>query len=89
MIYFFSLTTFADIRHPEELSLLRPIEQKKKKKEKDSNEEIYDLTEVPLSSGRLISLKDWNADFKLIGIRKKKWKMKRKIVDVMFRIFII
>uniref|UniRef100_A0AAQ4PTU8 FERM domain containing kindlin 3b n=1 Tax=Gasterosteus aculeatus aculeatus TaxID=481459 RepID=A0AAQ4PTU8_GASAC len=39
-----------DIRHPEELSLLRPIEEKKKKKDKDSAEEIYDLTEVPLSS---------------------------------------
>uniref|UniRef100_A0A8C4E859 FERM domain containing kindlin 3 n=1 Tax=Dicentrarchus labrax TaxID=13489 RepID=A0A8C4E859_DICLA len=34
-----------NIRHPEELSLLRPIEQKKKKKDKDSAEEIYDLTE--------------------------------------------
>uniref|UniRef100_A0AAQ4RFL5 FERM domain containing kindlin 3b n=1 Tax=Gasterosteus aculeatus aculeatus TaxID=481459 RepID=A0AAQ4RFL5_GASAC len=42
-----------DIRHPEELSLLRPIEEKKKKKDKDSAEEIYDLTEVPLSSGTL------------------------------------
>nr|XP_043895811.1 fermitin family homolog 3b [Solea senegalensis] len=38
-----------NIRHPEELSLLRPLEEKKKKK-KDSAEEIYDLTEVPLSS---------------------------------------
>uniref|UniRef100_A0A671X083 FERM domain containing kindlin 3b n=1 Tax=Sparus aurata TaxID=8175 RepID=A0A671X083_SPAAU len=40
-----------NIRHPEELSLLRPVEHKKKKKDKDSAEEIYDLTEVPLSSG--------------------------------------
>lgn len=40
-----------DIRHPEELSLLRPVEEKKKKKDKDVAEEIYDLTEVPLSSG--------------------------------------
>lgn len=39
-----------NIRHPEELSLLRPIEEKKKKKDKDKEEEIYDLTEVPLSS---------------------------------------
>ncbi|GLD70293.1 fermitin family homolog 3, partial [Lates japonicus] len=38
------------IRHPEELSLLRPLEEKKKKKDKDSTVEIYDLTEVPLSS---------------------------------------
>uniref|UniRef100_A0A7N9AXJ5 FERM domain containing kindlin 3 n=1 Tax=Mastacembelus armatus TaxID=205130 RepID=A0A7N9AXJ5_9TELE len=39
-----------NIRHPEELSLLRPVEEKKKKKDKDLAEEIYDLTEVPLSS---------------------------------------
>uniref|UniRef100_H2UEC7 FERM domain containing kindlin 3b n=1 Tax=Takifugu rubripes TaxID=31033 RepID=H2UEC7_TAKRU len=39
-----------NIRHPEELSLLRPIEHKKKKKDKGSAEEVYDLTEVPLSS---------------------------------------
>uniref|UniRef100_A0A1A8LJP3 Fermitin family member 3b n=1 Tax=Nothobranchius pienaari TaxID=704102 RepID=A0A1A8LJP3_9TELE len=39
-----------NIRHPEELSLLRPVEEKKKKKDKDLTEEIYDLTEVPLSS---------------------------------------
>uniref|UniRef100_A0A3Q2CIB6 FERM domain containing kindlin 3b n=2 Tax=Cyprinodon variegatus TaxID=28743 RepID=A0A3Q2CIB6_CYPVA len=38
-----------NIRHPEELSLLRPVEEKKKKKDKDMAEEIYDLTEVPLS----------------------------------------
>uniref|UniRef100_A0A665XG03 PH domain-containing protein n=1 Tax=Echeneis naucrates TaxID=173247 RepID=A0A665XG03_ECHNA len=44
-----------NIRHPEELSLLRPIEEKKKKKDKDSTEEIYDLTEVPLSSGTIHS----------------------------------
>uniref|UniRef100_A0A674NBR7 FERM domain containing kindlin 3b n=1 Tax=Takifugu rubripes TaxID=31033 RepID=A0A674NBR7_TAKRU len=35
-----------NIRHPEELSLLRPIEHKKKKKDKGSAEEVYDLTEV-------------------------------------------
>uniref|UniRef100_A0A7N8WK26 FERM domain containing kindlin 3 n=1 Tax=Mastacembelus armatus TaxID=205130 RepID=A0A7N8WK26_9TELE len=45
-----------NIRHPEELSLLRPVEEKKKKKDKDLAEEIYDLTEVPLSSGTLITL---------------------------------
>uniref|UniRef100_A0A7N6AI60 PH domain-containing protein n=1 Tax=Anabas testudineus TaxID=64144 RepID=A0A7N6AI60_ANATE len=39
-----------NIRHPEELSLLRPVEEKKKKKDKDVNEEIYDLCEVPLTS---------------------------------------
>ncbi|KAL7395084.1 hypothetical protein ABVT39_009861 [Epinephelus coioides] len=39
-----------NIRHPEELSLLRPVEEKKKKKDKNAAEEIYDLTEVPLSS---------------------------------------
>eukprot|EP00064_Thunnus_orientalis_P015108 superscaffoldBa00002742_g15157 len=47
---------FADIRRPEELSLLRPVEEKKKKKDKDSAEEIYDLTEVPLSSASRPSL---------------------------------
>uniref|UniRef100_A0A8C9ZGL1 FERM domain containing kindlin 3b n=1 Tax=Sander lucioperca TaxID=283035 RepID=A0A8C9ZGL1_SANLU len=45
-----------NIRHPEELSLLQPVEEKKKKKDKNSAEEIYDLTEVPLSSGTLITL---------------------------------
>lgn len=45
-----------DIRHPEELSLLRPVEEKKKKKDKNSNAELYDLTEVPLSSGTPITL---------------------------------
>ncbi|CAG5990244.1 unnamed protein product [Menidia menidia] len=39
-----------NIRHPEELSLLRPVEEKKKKKDKGLKGEIYDLTEVPLSS---------------------------------------
>lgn len=54
-IHFLSFTS-ADIRHPEELSLLRPLEEKKKKKDKDSTVEIYDLTEVPLSSGTLTAL---------------------------------
>lgn len=40
-----------DIRRPEELSLLRPVEEKKKKKDKDLSEELHDLTEVPLTSG--------------------------------------
>ncbi|XP_038868327.1 fermitin family homolog 3-like [Salvelinus namaycush] len=39
-----------NIRRPEELSLLRPVEEKKKKKDKDLSEEQYDLTEVPLIS---------------------------------------
>ncbi|XP_067104354.1 fermitin family homolog 3b [Osmerus mordax] len=39
-----------NIRRPEELSLLRPAEEKKKKKDKDSTEEVYDLTEIPLTS---------------------------------------
>lgn len=40
-----------DIRHPEELSLLRPVEEKKKKKDKEMQEQVYDLTEVPLTVG--------------------------------------
>ncbi|XP_041695134.1 fermitin family homolog 3-like [Coregonus clupeaformis] len=39
-----------NIRRPEELSLLRTVEEKKKKKDKDLSEEVYDLTEVPLTS---------------------------------------
>ncbi|XP_061900198.1 fermitin family homolog 3b [Entelurus aequoreus] len=45
-----------NIRHPEELSLLRPVEEKKKKKDKGSAEEILDLTTVPLSSASRPSL---------------------------------
>lgn len=56
LISFFLSITLTDIRHPEELSLLRPIEHKKKKKDKGSAEEVYDLTEVPLSSGTLTQL---------------------------------
>uniref|UniRef100_A0AAY4CHN2 Band 4.1 domain-containing protein n=1 Tax=Denticeps clupeoides TaxID=299321 RepID=A0AAY4CHN2_9TELE len=41
-----------NIRHPEELSLLRPVEVKKKKKDKDHVQNIYDLTDVSLTSGR-------------------------------------
>uniref|UniRef100_A0A674AY57 FERM domain containing kindlin 3 n=1 Tax=Salmo trutta TaxID=8032 RepID=A0A674AY57_SALTR len=42
-----------NMRHPEELSLLRPVEEKKKKK-KDTEEEVavYDLTSLRISSGR-------------------------------------
>ncbi|XP_035615421.2 fermitin family homolog 3-like [Oncorhynchus keta] len=39
-----------NIRRPEELSLLRPVEEKKRKKVRDLSEELYDLTEVPLTS---------------------------------------
>ncbi|MCJ8734262.1 hypothetical protein PDJAM_G00233200 [Pangasius djambal] len=45
-----------NIRHPEELSLLRPVEEKKKKKDKDSTEEEYDLTDIPLTSGSVPTL---------------------------------
>uniref|UniRef100_A0AAY4DUR4 PH domain-containing protein n=1 Tax=Denticeps clupeoides TaxID=299321 RepID=A0AAY4DUR4_9TELE len=42
-----------NIRHPEELSLLRPAEEKKKKKD-TAQEELYDLTGVPLSKCKTI-----------------------------------
>uniref|UniRef100_A0A672MZ21 Fermitin family homolog 3-like n=1 Tax=Sinocyclocheilus grahami TaxID=75366 RepID=A0A672MZ21_SINGR len=45
-----------NLRHPEELSLLRPVEEKKKKKDKDSSEELYDLTDVPLTAGSVQAL---------------------------------
>ncbi|KTF76512.1 hypothetical protein cypCar_00047137, partial [Cyprinus carpio] len=38
------------IRRPEELSLLWPVEEKKKKKDKDVGEEVYDITCAPLPS---------------------------------------
>lgn len=57
--------TFTDIRHPEELSLLRPVEEKKKKKDKDLCEEIYDLTEVPLSTGTYVQLNTSQVPFYL------------------------
>uniref|UniRef100_A0A8C1K6Z9 Fermitin family homolog 3-like n=1 Tax=Cyprinus carpio TaxID=7962 RepID=A0A8C1K6Z9_CYPCA len=47
-----------NLRHPEELSLLRPVEEKKKKKDKDSSEELYDLTDVPLTAGSVQALYD-------------------------------
>ncbi|KAF5909419.1 stress-induced-phosphoprotein 1, partial [Clarias magur] len=37
-----------NIRHPEELSLLRPVEEKKKKKQKGDEEKVYDITSAPL-----------------------------------------
>uniref|UniRef100_A0A674D2N1 FERM domain containing kindlin 3 n=1 Tax=Salmo trutta TaxID=8032 RepID=A0A674D2N1_SALTR len=41
-----------NLRHPEELSLLRPMEVKKKKKDKEAEEEVvYDLTGLRTSSG--------------------------------------
>ncbi|XP_041707142.1 fermitin family homolog 3 [Coregonus clupeaformis] len=41
-----------NLRHPEELSLLRPVEVKKKKKDKEAEEEVvYDLTGLQISSG--------------------------------------
>ncbi|XP_023694607.1 fermitin family homolog 3 [Paramormyrops kingsleyae] len=47
-----------NIRHPEELSLLRPVEEKKKKKDKETQEQVYDLTEVPLTVGNISSLQN-------------------------------
>lgn len=41
----------ADIRHPEELSLLKPAEEKKKKKQKGEEEQVYDITCAPLPTG--------------------------------------
>uniref|UniRef100_A0A8B9LRU7 FERM domain containing kindlin 3 n=1 Tax=Astyanax mexicanus TaxID=7994 RepID=A0A8B9LRU7_ASTMX len=46
-----------NIRHPEELSLLRPVEEKKKKKQKGDEEEVYDITSAPLPTGTLFSIK--------------------------------
>ncbi|KAL0994095.1 hypothetical protein UPYG_G00117690 [Umbra pygmaea] len=46
-----------NIRHPEELSLLRPVEEKKKKKDKEAEEEVvYDLTALQVSSGSVQTL---------------------------------
>ncbi|KAL6480461.1 hypothetical protein MHYP_G00114940 [Metynnis hypsauchen] len=47
-----------NIRHPEELSLLRPVEEKKKKKDKNSAEDEYDLSNVPLTSVSVPALYD-------------------------------
>ncbi|KAI4873165.1 hypothetical protein NFI96_021820, partial [Prochilodus magdalenae] len=45
-----------NIRHPEELSLLRPAEEKKKKKQKDEEEEVFDITSAPLPTGSIVKL---------------------------------
>uniref|UniRef100_A0A8C1DI48 FERM domain containing kindlin 3 n=1 Tax=Cyprinus carpio carpio TaxID=630221 RepID=A0A8C1DI48_CYPCA len=44
------LCKLLNIRRPEELSLLWPVEEKKKKKDKDVEEELYDITRAPLPS---------------------------------------
>lgn len=46
--------SLADIRHPEELSLLKPVEEKKKKKITDDEDKIHDATFVPLPTGKLV-----------------------------------
>ncbi|XP_066515792.1 fermitin family homolog 3 [Hoplias malabaricus] len=45
-----------NIRHPEELSLLRPAEEKKKKKQKDEGEEVFDITSAPLPTSSIVKL---------------------------------
>ncbi|XP_062844471.1 fermitin family homolog 3 [Trichomycterus rosablanca] len=45
-----------NIRHPEELSLLKPVEEKKKKKQKDDDEEVYDVTFAPLPTAFITKL---------------------------------
>uniref|UniRef100_A0A8C7UJ97 FERM domain containing kindlin 3a n=1 Tax=Oncorhynchus mykiss TaxID=8022 RepID=A0A8C7UJ97_ONCMY len=40
-----------NMRHPEELSLLRPVEEKKKKKDTEEEVVVYDLTSLRISSG--------------------------------------
>uniref|UniRef100_A0A671M7J3 Fermitin family homolog 3-like n=1 Tax=Sinocyclocheilus anshuiensis TaxID=1608454 RepID=A0A671M7J3_9TELE len=45
-----------NIRRPEELSLLWPVEEKKKKKDKDVGEEVYDITCAPLTSSTILKL---------------------------------
>nr|XP_029526396.1 uncharacterized protein LOC115135637 [Oncorhynchus nerka] len=43
--------SFSDMRHPEERSLLRPVEEKKKKKDTEEEVVVYDLTSLRISSG--------------------------------------
>ncbi|XP_026988777.2 fermitin family homolog 3 [Tachysurus fulvidraco] len=45
-----------NIRHPEELSLLKPTEEKKKKKQKGEEEQVYDITSAPLPTGSILKL---------------------------------
>uniref|UniRef100_A0A673NG90 Fermitin family homolog 3-like n=1 Tax=Sinocyclocheilus rhinocerous TaxID=307959 RepID=A0A673NG90_9TELE len=45
-----------NIRRPEELSLLWPVEEKKKKKDKDVGEEVYDITCAPLTKSTILKL---------------------------------
>uniref|UniRef100_A0A8C7ISA5 Histone acetyltransferase KAT5-like n=1 Tax=Oncorhynchus kisutch TaxID=8019 RepID=A0A8C7ISA5_ONCKI len=40
-----------NMRHPEERSLLRPVEEKKKKKDTEEEVVVYDLTSLRISSG--------------------------------------
>jgi len=49
-LYITFVFSLLDIRHPEELSLLWPVEGKKKKKDKDVEAEVYDITCSPLPS---------------------------------------
>ncbi|XP_012690302.1 fermitin family homolog 3 [Clupea harengus] len=49
------LCQILNIRHPEELSLLRPLEEKKKKKVK-SQETVYDITGASVTSGSMLTL---------------------------------
>ncbi|KAK2816262.1 hypothetical protein Q7C36_022533 [Tachysurus vachellii] len=45
-----------NIRHPEELSLLKPTEEKKKKKQKGEEEQVYDISSAPLPTGSILKL---------------------------------
>lgn len=45
-----------NIRHPEELSLLKPAEEKKKKKQKGEEVQVYDITCAPLPTGSIVKL---------------------------------
>ncbi|KAG7314768.1 hypothetical protein KOW79_022071 [Hemibagrus wyckioides] len=45
-----------NIRHPEELSLLKLVEEKKKKKQKGDGEQVYDITSAPLPTASILKL---------------------------------